>query len=183
MLSSRVGSITLAILFSLVIPTSNLSAHVEPRADSQTGETVAEELVTFRIRIQNIAPESETPTLFAPGAWVLHSEPDPLFTNGEADRGEGLEMLAEDGDPTNAGRFPARAGTYKLESSKDRSVLILPGRCGLSNFTSLKLPPHLKRPTFPLPLCSCNPTTCSWRPQEAAFLCSTTTVSRLEGSL
>ena len=100
MLSSRVGSITLAILFSLVIPTSNLSAHVEPRAGSQTGETVAEELVTFRIRIQNIAPESETPTLFAPGAWVLHSEPDPLFTNGEADRGEGLEILAEDGDPT-----------------------------------------------------------------------------------
>ena len=100
MLSSRVGSITLAILFSLVIPTSNLLAHVEPRADSQTGETVAEELVTFRIRIQNIAPESETPTLFAPGAWVLHSEPDPLFTIGEADRGEGLEMLAEDGDPT-----------------------------------------------------------------------------------
>ena len=100
MLGSRVGSITLAILFSLVIPTSNLSAHVEPRAGSQTGETVAEELVTFRIRIQNIAPESETPTLFAPGAWVLHSEPDPLFTNGEADRGEGLEMLAEDGDPT-----------------------------------------------------------------------------------
>ena len=100
MLGSRVGSITLAILFSLVIPTSNLLAHVEPRADSQTGETVAEELVTFRIRIQNIAPESETPTLFAPGAWVLHSEPDPLFTIGEADRGEGLEMLAEDGDPT-----------------------------------------------------------------------------------
>ena len=100
MLGSRVGSITLAILFSLVIPTSNLSAHVEPRAGSQTGETVAEELVTFRIRIQNIAPESETPTLFAPGAWVLHSEPDPLFTNGEADRGEGLEILAEDGDPT-----------------------------------------------------------------------------------
>ena len=100
MLSSRVGSITLAILFSLVIPTSNLLAHVEPRADSQTGEAVAEELVTFRIRIQNVAPESETPTLFAPGAWVLHSEPDPLFTNGEADRGEGLEILAEDGDPT-----------------------------------------------------------------------------------
>ena len=100
MLSSRIGSITLAILFSLVIPTSNLMAHVEPRADSQTGETVAEELVTFRIRIQNIAPVSETPTLFAPGAWVLHSEANPLFTTGEADRGEGLEMLAEDGDPT-----------------------------------------------------------------------------------
>ncbi len=100
MLSSRVGSIILAILFSLVIPTSNLSAHVEPRADSQTGETVAEDLVTFRIRIQNIAPASETPTLFAPGAWVLHSEANPLFTKGEADRGEGLEMLAEDGDPT-----------------------------------------------------------------------------------
>ena len=100
MLRRRVWGMTFAILFWLAITTAYVSAYVEPRADSQTGETVAEELVTFRIRIQNIAPESETPTLFAPGAWILHSEANPLFTKGEADRGEGLEMLAEDGDPT-----------------------------------------------------------------------------------
>ena len=126
MLSSRVGSITLAILFSLVIPTSNLSAHVEPRADSQTGETVAEELVTFRIRIQNIAPESETPTLFAPGAWVLHSEPDPLFTTvkliGAKDWKCWPRMATRQRWPP-----PCALRDYKLESSKNRSALILLG--------------------------------------------------------
>ena len=107
MLGSRGGSITLGIILCLVFATADLSAHVETRADSQTGETVAEELVTFRIRIQNIAPESETPTLFAPGAWVVHSEANPLFTNGEADRGLGLEILAEDGDPAILGWLAA----------------------------------------------------------------------------
>ena len=31
---------------------------------------------------------------------MLHSEAGPLFTTGEEDRDEGLEALAEDGDPT-----------------------------------------------------------------------------------
>lgn len=100
MLRSRVWNITLAILIALALSTALVSAHVEPRAISQNAETAPDGLVTFRIRIQNIAPESETPTLFSPGAWVLHSGSDPLFTDGEADRGQGLETLAEDGDPT-----------------------------------------------------------------------------------
>ncbi|MCB0560644.1 MAG: spondin domain-containing protein [Lewinellaceae bacterium] len=38
---------------------------------------------------------------FAPGVWAIHNAGDmPLFTNGAADRGEGLEALAEDGDPS-----------------------------------------------------------------------------------
>lgn len=36
----------------------------------------------------------------APGVFVVHSEPAPLFTVGEPDRGEGLEGIAEDGDPS-----------------------------------------------------------------------------------
>ena len=75
MLGSRGGSITLGIILCLVFATADLSAHVETRADSQTGETVAEELVTFRIRIQNIAPESETPTLFARGLGLCTVKP------------------------------------------------------------------------------------------------------------
>ena len=38
--------------------------------------------------------------LLAPGVYVVHTNPDPLFTSGSADRGEGLENLAEDGDPS-----------------------------------------------------------------------------------
>ncbi|NQW20341.1 MAG: hypothetical protein HQ477_06415 [Chloroflexi bacterium] len=34
-----------------------------------------------------------------PPLWVVHSATGPLFTNGESDRGEGLEALAETGSP------------------------------------------------------------------------------------
>lgn len=35
----------------------------------------------------------------APGVFVVHTTTAPLFTSGVADRGEGLEALAEDGNP------------------------------------------------------------------------------------
>jgi hypothetical protein len=37
--------------------------------------------------------------LLAPGAWVVFTEGEPLFSAGEPDRGHGLEALAEDGSP------------------------------------------------------------------------------------
>lgn len=36
---------------------------------------------------------------FAPGIYVIHTNDNPVFTDGQADRGEGLEALAEDGNP------------------------------------------------------------------------------------
>ena len=93
----RIGTIAIAMLILLTSAIEYVSAQEESQAASQTvGE---DETVTFRVRIQNNSPESDVPTLFAPGAWALHREADPLFTSGEADRGEGLETLAEDGDP------------------------------------------------------------------------------------
>src|SRR5439155_11151993 len=35
----------------------------------------------------------------APGLWLVHTEPEPLFKAGARDRGKGLEPLAEDGNP------------------------------------------------------------------------------------
>ncbi len=35
----------------------------------------------------------------SPGVWVVHTGTDPIFTAGQADRGEGLEAIAEDGGP------------------------------------------------------------------------------------
>lgn len=37
---------------------------------------------------------------FAPGVWGVHSAGNLLFTNGSTDFGQGLEGLAEDGDPS-----------------------------------------------------------------------------------
>lgn len=40
------------------------------------------------------------PTPFAGLTWVVHTADAPIFTVGEADRGMGLEDIAEDGDDT-----------------------------------------------------------------------------------
>jgi hypothetical protein len=53
---------------------------------------------TFVLRIENISGSSEFPSPLAPGVGVVHSAPAPLFINGHADFGMGLEGLAEDGD-------------------------------------------------------------------------------------
>ena len=59
----------------------------------------------FKIRIANIAAANTlmtsdggmAPVLLAPGVWTVGGGMDPLFTSGQADRGMGLEDLAEDG--------------------------------------------------------------------------------------
>ncbi len=54
---------------------------------------------TFMLRIESLEPGGFA-SAFASGVWVVHSDADPFFTEGAPDRGEGLEALAEDGDPT-----------------------------------------------------------------------------------
>ena len=96
----RSWTIAIAVLILLAVATNYVSAKVESQTVTQpVGEDV-QDIFTFRVRIQNVSPESDVPTLFAPGVWVLHSEAGPLFTSGEADRDQGLEALGEDGDPT-----------------------------------------------------------------------------------
>jgi len=73
----------------------------------------------FRIRIANIAAEDalpvsaggSAPVLLAPGVWTVGGGVDALFTEGQADRGLGLEDLAEDGGVSGFnGELAARAG-------------------------------------------------------------------------
>lgn len=66
---------------------------------------------SFTVRVDNV---STTTTLMtsdnntqavplAPGVWVVHTDPAPLFRPGTPDRHEGLEALAEDGNPAALG--------------------------------------------------------------------------------
>jgi len=70
--------------------------------EDMMGEEMMGEGTTFVVRIQNVgdANQSAMTTPFAPGVWAVHTAADPLFSAGQADRGEGLEALAEDGDPS-----------------------------------------------------------------------------------
>jgi hypothetical protein len=69
-----------------------IEVELEALPDSETG---------FRVIVRNISGNASLPTPFAGLAWVIHTEDGPIFTSGEADRGMGLEDIAEDGDATN----------------------------------------------------------------------------------
>ncbi|XXY44625.1 spondin domain-containing protein [Sorangium sp. So ce269] len=49
---------------------------------------------------EGVMPRAGLTSPAAPGVAVVHGAAAPLFRSGEADGGNGLEMLAEDGDPT-----------------------------------------------------------------------------------
>ncbi|MBI3450447.1 MAG: spondin domain-containing protein [Acidobacteria bacterium] len=74
---------------------------------------------TFRVRVENVSLRGTlTPSIgpgmaatLSSGVWVLHDAFGPLFTTGRPDRGEGLEELAEDGNPGRlAAYLPSREG-------------------------------------------------------------------------
>lgn len=64
----------------------------------------------------------------APGVWVVHTAPAPLFRPGSPDRHQGLEALAEDGNPAALGdtvsthtgiTVPLAPGVYAVSASPD----------------------------------------------------------------
>ncbi|HJL16940.1 MAG TPA: spondin domain-containing protein [Sandaracinaceae bacterium LLY-WYZ-13_1] len=82
----------------------------------------------YTLRVENVAG-AVYPTPISPGVWTAHADPDPFFTVGEPDRGEGLEALAEDGDPsTLAGSLDADlGGTFEMPASAMSAGPVPPG--------------------------------------------------------
>ena len=60
----------------------------------------------FRVSIENVSKDHTLVTVrglclevpIAPGVFVIHYGDEPLFTEGKADRGQGMEEMAEDGN-------------------------------------------------------------------------------------
>ncbi|RMH61422.1 MAG: hypothetical protein D6677_11725 [Calditrichaeota bacterium] len=91
--------------------------------------------INFTVRITNVSTSSTLSTStgtvavpLSPGVFVVHTESNPLFTNGQADAGNGLEGIAEDGDPSalsawideNTGLTNILApGVYAVHTRKD----------------------------------------------------------------
>src|SRR5688572_20686052 len=82
---------------------------------------------SFLFRIENVSTAStlmtstgdSKPVPLSPGSFAVHEAPDPLFTIGEEDRGEGLERIAEDGRAMRLGRA--------VESDAGVTVPLSPG--------------------------------------------------------
>lgn len=98
----RVGSPTTTLTsgasFSVPAVSSMLRATVSSDASTRT----------FTVRIENVSQDGETlrtsaggkPVRISPGVWTLSTGGEPLFSEGQVDRGLGLEALAESGDVT-----------------------------------------------------------------------------------
>ena len=98
----------------------------------------------FTVRIENISDSASLSTLLGPGVWAVHEQNDPLFTDGAADRGDGLEALAEDGNPGPlAGNLNTQLGivmsnVFNTPAGSDEPGPIVAG--GVYEFTVAAVP-------------------------------------------
>jgi hypothetical protein len=78
----------------------------EAMDDNMTEEAMDDDMTeghtpaVFTVTIQNTSDTADLPTPLAPGLFAVHNATDAVFAEDEPDRGQGLEALAEDGDPT-----------------------------------------------------------------------------------
>ncbi|MDE2811364.1 MAG: spondin domain-containing protein [Gemmatimonadota bacterium] len=76
----------------------------------------------FTVRIENLG------TFLAPGAWVAQRGGTPFFTDGQPDRGAGLEALAEDGNPAQlASTLHPNSGVFTTPVGADGPGPLTPG--------------------------------------------------------
>lgn len=59
--------------------------------------------VDINSHLSTSAGDKDAP--ISPGVWVVHGGDNPLFTEGEPDRDQGLEAIAEDGKPATLGAY------------------------------------------------------------------------------
>ncbi|MFC7044826.1 spondin domain-containing protein [Halobacteriaceae archaeon GCM10025711] len=99
---------------------------------------------TFTVRIENVSTgmtlmttadgeASEQPVPLSPGAYAVHTRDEPIFSEGEPERDNGLEEIAEDGMPGKlaeslAGRDTVvDSGAFATPEGMDSPGPLLPG--------------------------------------------------------
>jgi hypothetical protein len=88
------------------LPVAEYQVPTHPRL-WEIGNLQARGATKFKVRIENISSKDEFTasngnhwTLdYSPGFWELTDGNNPVFTEGQKDRGQGLEAIAEDGNP------------------------------------------------------------------------------------
>jgi hypothetical protein len=99
--------------------------------------------VEFTVRVENVStPQTlklsngqTAPAPTAPLLWTITDEGNPLFTAGTADRGHGLERLAEDGNPgvladhiSTSVKSVLTSGVVTMPKGEKDAGPILPGK-------------------------------------------------------
>ncbi|MEQ9426670.1 MAG: spondin domain-containing protein [Cyclobacteriaceae bacterium] len=97
-----------------------------PSVSDAIAVTIANDGTMFTVTIENISGGSIVPSPLAPGGFAIHASGSPLFVEGDADFGNGLEAVAEDGDATALGMSlsgetglitPFAPGAYAVHST------------------------------------------------------------------
>lgn len=88
----------------------------------------------FLVRIENVTSGNTFTTPFSPGLWVVQKKNSaPIFSNGQPDYGDGLEAIAEDGNPgmlyTSLANHPKvrSRGTFNTPVGATGPAPIFPG--------------------------------------------------------
>ena len=100
------------------LPSVHEVIQVTIQSTSQTGFRVRIENVSDMLTLQTSDGSSHSVPL-APGVWVIHGMDNPLFTSGMPLSDEGLEAIAEDGNPSLLGDV--------LENETGITQIIAPG--------------------------------------------------------
>ena len=127
-------------------PTETATDETETPADEtpegEATETPAgREPTTFRVRIENASSEgtlaspdgSQQAVPLSPGVYAVHTAIGPLFVPGVTDFGDGLEDIAEDGNPSPLTQSLAvqdgivRSGAFDVPAGADSPGPIGPG--------------------------------------------------------
>jgi hypothetical protein len=108
----RLHKLTIGLSFAIAtISTAQFAAFSQEQPHNFRTTTIAQttnsQPTKFKVRIENISTQEEFTASngtkwtmdFSPGVWLVHQNNAPLFTTGKQDLGQGLEAIAEDGNP------------------------------------------------------------------------------------
>ena len=93
---------------------------------------LVDDRVEFLVRIENVSAVgtlqpsdgSMQAVPLSPGLWALHVGDAPLFHVGEPDRGNGLEAIAEDGDPEPLNQYLSARGEATDATGREVGTLV-----------------------------------------------------------
>lgn len=126
------------------VPAAARSAQNGPVLETTIESETVGEVTTFTVTLANVSStETLTPAVpvpLSPGVWTLGDSDDVLLTVGEADKGEGLEGIAEDGDPSSLAAAlesqVSQVGVFNTPVNADEPGPIRPGGAYEATFTA-----------------------------------------------
>ena len=126
------------------VPAAARSAQDGPVLETTLESETVGEVTTFTVTLSNVSSaETLTPAVpvpLSPGLWTVGDTDDVLLTVGEEDRGEGLEAIAEDGDPSTLAAAlesqVSQVGVFNTPVDADAPAPIFPGGAYEATFTA-----------------------------------------------